>query len=716
MEEQAAAASNLEQAALAYAAQGMYVFPLAPQGKTPLTPHGLEDATVDPMTIETWWTRWPEANIGIRTGEIVVVDEDKPGALNELAQSLGETVFYTRTASTGVGSHLYYAQPPGERVRNTAGKLAPGVDTRGEGGYVVAPPSIHPNGSVYGWTDEREIVEMPHWMIERLRKQKTERQPMPDLNFGATTPYGERALRDEIGNVARAPEGTRNDTLNTAAFALGQLVGGREVEQRDAWGALEGAARACGLPDAESSKTIRSGFQAGLESPRSAPENGNGRDAARGGTAPASHLRVVEPDSHDAEEPELRDSWTAYDLGELPESPPVPPQLAGTGLVYPGKRHVFSGPPESAKTLLAYCILIQNARLGERGILIDFEMGPYDARQRLRELGATAEEISRIFYLEPDEPATVDRIFRLIAMSPTVIVLDAAAGIYALEGLDDNKRLDVERVGSIYIRPFWKEGISTILIDHVVKFGEARGPYAIGSERKLGGADVHLGFETVHAVSRGSAGKYKISTHKDRGGYLKRGYLADLNLNSDPETHDITWSVTEPVIVTDEKGAMRPSIKMEQITKKLSGLDERLSFSQVYDLVGGNKKQLLVGFNLMIEEGYLDAQDGPRGSKLVLLTRPYSESEDPLMHVGEDPLVPPVPVWFSSGSGTGDQVTGSLVPPPYGGYQSRTAVTGGSEQVESDDRFPPERDGWFDDQGNLLETPETTPPENLDWS
>ena len=92
----------LADSAIAYAQnEGFYVFPLQAQGKIPLTPHGLEDATIDALTIETWWDRWPEANIAIRTGDIVVVDEDRPGALAELAAERGEQIPETRIARTG---------------------------------------------------------------------------------------------------------------------------------------------------------------------------------------------------------------------------------------------------------------------------------------------------------------------------------------------------------------------------------------------------------------------------------------------------------------------------------------------------------------------------------------------------------------------------------------------------------------------------------------
>jgi hypothetical protein len=266
----------LEDAALAYAQEGLYVFPLQPHGKTPLTAHGLEDATTDPMTIETWWGRWPEANIGIRTGDLVVVDEDRLGALEEFAAEVHETIPATGVVKTGSGRHFYFNQPEGERIRNTAGRLAPGIDTRGDGGYVVAPPSVHPDGSIYEWLAQVANVTMPDWLAQRLTRRQPERTPLPDIQLGSTTPYGQRALEQEITAVALAVEGTRNHTLNTAAFALGQLVAGGEVDHNDAYRSLEAAAQAAGLPQNESSKTIRSGFTAGMDEPRRAPDDGRG--------------------------------------------------------------------------------------------------------------------------------------------------------------------------------------------------------------------------------------------------------------------------------------------------------------------------------------------------------------------------------------------------------------------------------------------------------
>jgi hypothetical protein len=152
----APALSPLGQAALHYAERGLYVFPLVPRDKKPLTEHGYKDATADPAIIHAWWQRWPDANIGLDCGRsgLVVIDLDGAEGLHSwatLAVAL-ELNQKTRAARTGGGGlHLYFAAPDGVHIGNSAGKLGEHIDVRGEGGYVVMPPSIHPNGNPYEW-------------------------------------------------------------------------------------------------------------------------------------------------------------------------------------------------------------------------------------------------------------------------------------------------------------------------------------------------------------------------------------------------------------------------------------------------------------------------------------------------------------------------------------------------------------------------------------
>jgi hypothetical protein len=325
-----------------------------------------------------------------------------------------------------------------------------------------------------------------------------------------------------------------------------------------------------------------------------------------------------------------RDSWTPINLNTLPEHPPVQPTLGSVGLVYPGKRHVFSGPQETAKTLAAYAIGLEVVRQDGDLILIDFEMGAWDARNRLRELGAETNDLDRIHYLEPSDPATDRTMPDLLTLRPTLVIVDAAAGAYDLQGLDDNKRQDVERFTRLYVRAFWKAGVATIVLDHVVKNTETRGKYAVGSERKVGGADVHLGFEVISPISRGSRGLYKIVTHKDRGGFLKRGTLANMELDSDPDTHQITWGFTPAE--TDNSGApFRYTLLMEKVSRYLEEVyPGGTSRNQIEKAgLGKSAEQVRHAIDQLIIEDYAAEETGHRGSRLTRITTPYRHETDP---------------------------------------------------------------------------------------
>jgi hypothetical protein len=335
-----------------------------------------------------------------------------------------------------------------------------------------------------------------------------------------------------------------------------------------------------------------------------------------------------------------RDSWLPLNLADLPDQPPIQPtlgQIGTIGLLYPGKRHVFSGPQESAKTLAAYLLALQVIRDGHRVALLDFEMGAYDSRARLVDLGATPKDLARLLYAEPDDPATEDRIALLIRLAPSLVIVDAAAGAYNIQGLDDNKRTDVEQLTNLYIRSFWKHGIATIMLDHVVKNTETRGAYAIGSERKVGGADVHLGFTVITPISRGHSGLYKITTHKDRGGYLKRGTLAEMELSSHPETHAITCQL-RPAEEHEPGTPWMPTKVMQHISELLEKEAEPISRTQTTSLAGGKKEVALKAIDHLVRLGYLTETSGPRSAKLLSHTRDFTVYE-----WENQPVTPPVP-------------------------------------------------------------------------
>lgn len=125
-------------------------------GKHPIISGWRREASNDPDVIRRWWRRWPHANVGIATGKmsnVIVVDIDPrhggDASLKELEAALGELPKSVRVRTGGGGLHIYLRQP-GFEIRNSAG-IAPGVDIRGDGGLVVAPPSRHVSGGLYEW-------------------------------------------------------------------------------------------------------------------------------------------------------------------------------------------------------------------------------------------------------------------------------------------------------------------------------------------------------------------------------------------------------------------------------------------------------------------------------------------------------------------------------------------------------------------------------------
>jgi len=214
--------SALLVAALDLARMGFPVLPLRERGKPPLTRHGVKDATTDVDQIRSWWNRRPRANVGLAVPPgYVVLDLDNSEALHRLrAQDLSLPT--TATAATGRGQHLWYAT--GETlVRNRAG-LFPDVDVRAPGGYVVAPPSIHPNGETYRWIVPLEpsvVTECPGWLLERLAENRSPGPSQQPWRFGL---------------AARIPRGRRNDTLaRVAGFLFRKLPAAEAAEFAYCW-------------------------------------------------------------------------------------------------------------------------------------------------------------------------------------------------------------------------------------------------------------------------------------------------------------------------------------------------------------------------------------------------------------------------------------------------------------------------------------------------
>jgi hypothetical protein len=162
----------------------MVVFPCRPHDKRPATAHGCKDATTDVIAIQAWWRENPNYNIGIATGAIsgiFVLDVDgAEAALSRLEAQLGK-IPPTVEVITARGRHLYFKYPD-TPVGNTASKIADGIDTRGDGGYVLAPPSVHPSGRRYCWSVDsaNAITDAPQWLLELLVRPSSATEVTPN--------------------------------------------------------------------------------------------------------------------------------------------------------------------------------------------------------------------------------------------------------------------------------------------------------------------------------------------------------------------------------------------------------------------------------------------------------------------------------------------------------------------------------------------------------
>jgi Bifunctional DNA primase/polymerase, N-terminal/Primase C terminal 1 (PriCT-1) len=213
--------ANFLRAALKLADRGLHVFPCKPRDKRPATLHGVKDATIDPDVIERWWRQEPSFNIGVATGTtsgIMVIDVDNIDAEAELKklETANGALPATVESITARGRHLYFRWPEGG-VRNSAGKIAPGIDVRASGGYIVAPPSLHPSGKRYCWSVDSAsaFAPAPEWLIGMVTA------PAAMLLFDNTArPADPAQWRDLVRNGIT--EGCRNDKM---ARLVGHLLG-----------------------------------------------------------------------------------------------------------------------------------------------------------------------------------------------------------------------------------------------------------------------------------------------------------------------------------------------------------------------------------------------------------------------------------------------------------------------------------------------------------
>ena len=215
-------------AVLRLARRGWCLFPVAARSKRPLVAEWPERATRDLEVLEAWSLQFPGCNWGLACGPdsgvfVLDVDGDEGAAfLCGLIEVHGHEWTDTLNAKTARGSHLYFNYPADLVIRNSASKLARGVDVRGDGGFVIVPPSVHANGTEYTWGDSGEnapVAFAPAWLLERLFVSEHESAPTPTTASNTLIPKGKRnaVLTSLAGTMQR--RGMSFDTIEVALLA-----------------------------------------------------------------------------------------------------------------------------------------------------------------------------------------------------------------------------------------------------------------------------------------------------------------------------------------------------------------------------------------------------------------------------------------------------------------------------------------------------------------
>jgi bifunctional DNA primase/polymerase-like protein len=241
---------------------GYAVFPCG-ASKRPTRPsehgvlHGFHDASTDPDEIAWLWRNWPGELIGIATGErsgIDVLDLDvKHDAARAWYQAQRDRLPITRSFRTRSGGvHLYLQHADG--VRNSQGKLAPGIDVRGDGGY-----AIYWFAAGFECLEHAPPASWPAWLLDALLAKPT---PSPTSATYANKPYRTNSAVDGVLRlVANAAEGERNAVLHWAACRLGERAHAGQIGRGEAERLLVAAGIAAGLADKEARATVLSGLR-----------------------------------------------------------------------------------------------------------------------------------------------------------------------------------------------------------------------------------------------------------------------------------------------------------------------------------------------------------------------------------------------------------------------------------------------------------------------
>lgn len=439
------------------------------------------------------------------------------------------------------------------------------------------------------------------------------------------------AIFDAIANVR-----ARGDVVNVTTLAS-ELQKTGTLRQAGGRDALHAIAAETGMASTAYARTVLEHAQAR----RYLALFGEGTTAIYEGRDVAPVLEEL-----DAEEITTTSSWVPIDLGPILAGDLTPPQPAvlarddGHFLLYPGRVHTFQGESESLKSWLALMATAQELSAGHHVVYLDFEDTAESILRRLLDLSVHRDALlTRFTYVRPLQSLDVGSLHRLerhiTDTAPTLAVIDGVTEAMSLEGYDllDNK--DVATWLGRLPRRIADLGPAVAMIDHVTKSKETRDRYAIGAQHKLAGIDgAAYSIDPVRPLAHLSAGSStpvtgvsKITIAKDRPGAV-RGFAAsnrhvgELHLTAYPDG-GITGHIV-PAIELPE-GGFRPTVLMLRISELLASVAGPLTKRAIRGAVKGKNDTKDLALELLVAEGYIVVEPGPKGAQLHRHVRVYRE-------------------------------------------------------------------------------------------
>jgi hypothetical protein len=560
--------------AIDYVLAGLPVFPIKPCTKEPATRHGLKDASLLITDMERWWTDNPIYNIGIAIPDgMVVVDVDtKHDGLTKFAELVDSrgSLPVTWEADTGGGGKHYWLSTA---VTEFKGRIDDGIDLRvGGKHYVVAPPSVHPNGSVYRWVTPMMPMAgtpaaAPQWLEQLIAKPQHaaqrptvsatgRREPSVADQFCAGTtwatvlePHGWVCLDadgDADGARWRHPDAT---AAHSATIKHGCLF----VYSTNTPFETTGATDPHGYTKFRAYAMLNHGGD--MSGAARALLGVNGREYAN------TDIGTLGIDnSCGTDGPAYTDFGTllANGLPDPPE-PDVLPRTDGVRIFYDRKRNDLFGDPEDGKTMVLLAAAADKLNSGGNVLLLDLDNnGAAETAQRMIMLGADSVVLAdrnRFRHIEPEDADDVLRVVTDCAGWATLAGIDCVGELLPLFRANSDSADDYTRVMHLVSAPLERGGAAVILLDHQAKGQDSRAFGAGGTmakRRAISGVSINL--VRKRTFTPGKGGVAELWINKDRpgglrrhctGGEGRRQFAGTFMLDApDPDTGVAAWRVT----------------------------------------------------------------------------------------------------------------------------------------------------------------------------